>query len=532
MPKKSDQLAGGFDTENTGGVLTGLLAEEENFDRRAMLRLGTWGVASVGAVIIAVLANQSAIKIRRDEVAALDLTRQSMQISAIARESQNEARRLASAIDTLNTDRDRMYTRLTGVEQGLESVTGAIAKQKAAAPSPPATPAPPSVGAAPAANQPSPSPQPVAQNTPAEPAPTVGPVATTTASALAAEKARAEARKSAGPVAAVALATPAPTPSPAPSAAPSPAPMTTSAMPVMPRSMMVPPDPATPKLIVAEPPAKLAAPMPVPAASSTPTPSQAAAIAGPPPQATPAPVPAPVPAAIPGRTAAVEKIAPAAATAASAPIEVKRTEFGIDVGGANSVAGLRALWRGLLKYKSNAPLAALQPIIVIKEANNGLGMQLRLVAGPLSDAAAAARICATIGSRERSCETTVYDGQRLAIKADDAPASTDSISAKPTPERPTADKSSADRPAADRPAADRTAADKPASERAPERDPTEPAAEKPGAKPGSNKYFHHRGSYVPAKRAAAPAAPEEPPKPESSTVSSFFSNRLHPQAQP
>ena len=120
MPKKSDQLAGGFDTENAGGLLTGLLAEEDNIDRRAMFRLGTWGVVSVGAVIVAVLANQSAIKTRRDDVAALDLTRQSMQISAIARESQNETRRLASAIDTLYSDRDRMYTRLTGVEQGLE----------------------------------------------------------------------------------------------------------------------------------------------------------------------------------------------------------------------------------------------------------------------------------------------------------------------------------------------------------------------------------------------------------------------------
>ena len=201
----------------------------------------------------------------------------------------------------------------------------------------------------------------------------------------------------------------------------------------------------------------------------------------------------------------------------AAPIEVKRTEFGIDVGGANSVAGLRALWRGLLKYRSNTALATLQPIIVVKEANNGLGMQLRLVAGPLSDAATAARICATIGSRERSCETTVYDGQRLAIK-DDAPASTEAISAKPAPEKPSAEKPTAD---------------KPSSERAPERESSEPASEKPGAKPGSNRYFHRRGSYVPAKRAAAlvtlPAAAEEPAKPEASGISGFFSSRLHPQ---
>ena len=46
----------------------------------------------------------------------------------------------------------------------------------------------------------------------------------------------------------------------------------------------------------------------------------------------------------------------------SAPkIALRRTEFGVDVGTANSVNGLRALWRGLLKSRSNAPLATLQP---------------------------------------------------------------------------------------------------------------------------------------------------------------------------
>ena len=144
-PKKSygkeERPSGGdFETENTGGVLSGFLAEEEHLDRRAMLRLGTWGVASVGAIIIAVLANQSSSRLRRDEVAAADLSRQAQQIQSVARESQNETRRLASAIDTLNGDRDRLYSRLTTLEQGLDSVTGAIAKQKTVA-TPPATPA-------------------------------------------------------------------------------------------------------------------------------------------------------------------------------------------------------------------------------------------------------------------------------------------------------------------------------------------------------------------------------------------------------
>ena len=104
-------------------------------------------------------------------------------------------------------------------------------------------------------------------------------------------------------------------------------------------------------------------------------------------------------------------------------VSVQRTEFGVDVGSANSLGGLRALWRGLLKSKSNAPLATLRPIIVVKESNSGLGMQLRLVAGPLADAAAAAKICAVMIESERTCETTVFDGQRLSMKAEEAPAS-------------------------------------------------------------------------------------------------------------
>jgi hypothetical protein len=112
----------------------------------------------------------------------------------------------------------------------------------------------------------------------------------------------------------------------------------------------------------------------------------------------------------------------ASETAPAKVATVLRTEFGVDVGGANSVGGLRALWRGLLKSRSNAALTTLRPIMVIKEGNNGLGMQLRLVAGPLSDAAAAAKICAGLIENERPCETTVFDGQRLAMKADEPSA--------------------------------------------------------------------------------------------------------------
>ncbi len=164
----------------------------------------------------------------------------------------------------------------------------------------------------------------------------------------------------------------------------------TPAMPLMaPKSMMAPPDSAAAKLI--EPEARASA------ITSAPIPEVVAA--------------APL----------ADKAAPDASEATSPKVAVQRTEFGLDVGGANSIDGLRALWRGLLKSRSNTALVPLRPIIVLKERSNGLGMQLRLVVGPLNDAAAAAKICVALVERAQPCETTVFDGQRLAMKADEQP---------------------------------------------------------------------------------------------------------------
>jgi hypothetical protein len=374
MAKDSDHLAGSFDTENTGGFLTGLLAEEDNFDRRMLWRLGSWGAAAVGTVVVALMTNQSPIGLRRDQVAGTDLTRQSQQIQLVAKESQNEARRLASAIETLNGDRDRLFSRVTVLEQGLDSVTGAIARQNPAAASPQVA------ATASAATEPPPAPQ-----TPVPAAPAVSPVAA--APATSAEKPAVDTATRQNPG-------PAPVPFVAQGTANSPG--TPTAMPLMAsKSILAPPDAAPAKLIKPETPANTVTASPMP-----------------------------------------EVVAPVASAddaerdppwAASSKVAVQRTEFGVDVGGANSLGGLRALWRGL---KSNAALSALRPIIVVKESNTGLGMQLRLVAGPLADAAAAAKICAALLESQRPCETTVFDGQRLAMKAGEPPASV-----KPAPRR-------------------------------------------------------------------------------------------------
>ena len=128
MAKDSDKLRRGFDIGETGGALSGLLADDEELDRGALWRLATWAAVSVGAVIVALIANQSSIGVRREQSASADLLKQAQQLQLTAKESQNETRRLASAVDTLNSDRDRLYSRVAVIEQGLDSVTGTIAR--------------------------------------------------------------------------------------------------------------------------------------------------------------------------------------------------------------------------------------------------------------------------------------------------------------------------------------------------------------------------------------------------------------------
>jgi hypothetical protein len=447
LAKNSDHLSGGFDTDNTGGVLSGLLADEDELDHRALWRIGSWGVGAVAAVVVAVMANQSSLGLKHEQMAAADLSRQAQQIQTAARETQNETRRLANAIDTLNGDRDRLYSRVTGLEQGLESVTGAFNRQVSPAGAPPGpttlttepqtSPAPgPAPVAAPVVTAPPPD-KPVAKTTAPEPGPATlssvakdppktEPVKTEAAKEFARAAAKIEAAKiEAAKIEAaksevakaetaktelaktelaktdqaktnlpkiemlkvdVANTDPAKTDPAKPDAAKSPG--TPSATPlVAAKSFMAPPDPAAAKLIEPGKPASVVAASPIPEVVAT-----------------------------------APAVSDEEADEATAPkVALHRTEFGVDLGSANSVSGLRALWRGLLKSRSNAQLTPLRPIIMIKEATNGLGMQLHLVAGPLNDAGAAAKICAVMTENGRSCDTTIFDGQRLTLKADDVP---------------------------------------------------------------------------------------------------------------
>src|SRR5712691_1152694 len=115
------------------------------------------------------------------------------------------------------------------------------------------------------------------------------------------------------------------------------------------------------------------------------------------------------------RPATADRAAPAepAGDPAAAESVATRTEFGVDVGGALNFDGLRVLWSST--RGSNAALfEGLQPVVAVRENSRTKAVELRLVAGPLANAEAAARICATLSAARRYCQPVAYEGQRLA----------------------------------------------------------------------------------------------------------------------
>jgi hypothetical protein len=150
----------------------------------------------------------------------------------------------------------------------------------------------------------------------------------------------------------------------------------------------------------------------------------------PPPEVAPV---ASIPAAVPERAApaAPAQPAPPPAQAAIAPAPPPqqavaapaepaldgtpaRTEFGVDLGGAPNLAALRNAWERIRRTHSSS-LEGLRPVIGIRDGRGGQ-VELRLVVGPIGNAANAAKLCATLAMAGLSCQPTTFDGQRLALR--------------------------------------------------------------------------------------------------------------------
>ena len=103
------------------------------------------------------------------------------------------------------------------------------------------------------------------------------------------------------------------------------------------------------------------------------------------------------------------------APATPAPDNAGKPEFGLDIGSAGTIEGLRALW-ATAQRRHGAVLEGLKPIVHLRDSRRPGGIELRLVAGPLPSAASAARLCATLTAAGAACQPSVFDGQRLAAR--------------------------------------------------------------------------------------------------------------------
>ena len=189
---------------------------------------------------------------------------------------------------------------------------------------------------------------------------------------------------------------------------------TTIEQPFSPVTALPPRPPAAPQpVLAAAQPAPVFAPVrqpPQPAAAPAPAPGPASTtLAGLPP--TPTPPAEEITGTVDTQDAAVplpeprpEKAGPAA-----------RRQFGLDLGGAPSEAALRLVWTGAMR-KHGTLLQTLRPVVLNREQPQGGGVEYRLVAGPIANAAKAARFCAAITGTGGVCQPTMYEGgQKLAI---------------------------------------------------------------------------------------------------------------------
>jgi hypothetical protein len=111
-------------------------------------------------------------------------------------------------------------------------------------------------------------------------------------------------------------------------------------------------------------------------------------------------------------------VSPPASEPLAAPAHIPnatKTEFGIDLGSASTVEALRTAWTLALRRHA-VLLQGLRPLVQTRERPRAAGAEFRLIAGPIANAAAAARICATLTASGAVCAPAVFDGQRLAVR--------------------------------------------------------------------------------------------------------------------
>jgi hypothetical protein len=331
------------------------LIQTKPFDLRALLRLATWGCVAATALMLAVLSASMATKHQAlaPSTTALQVPAATVQLTTRQTEPDKAPHQLSEAVSGLTADRDRLVARIASLERNLEDVTGSI-KQQAAPPA--------SVSAQTSMHAP------------------------TTAPAPASVPARESMPAQASAPASGAAAAPRPIPTLAPTAT---APTPSSPAPPAPRSQVQPEKEKVTPAAATAPPAATPPPTPPPGAIAA-SPSAPAA----PPAAAPPPT----------RVANLPE--------ASDPEGKSRiVDFGLDIGGATTFDGLRALWNSVRNNTADL-FEDLHPMVAVRE-NKSRGVDLRLVVGPVASSEAATQMCATLLAARRFCQMTIFEGQPL-----------------------------------------------------------------------------------------------------------------------
>ncbi|HZS64316.1 MAG TPA: hypothetical protein VFA53_07460 [Xanthobacteraceae bacterium] len=103
------------------------------FDRRALIRVASWGTAAAAALAVAGLSTLSPTAAQR----IADASEPQRQAALEQQSHETETRRLNEAIRLLAADRDRLMNRLASLERNVDDMTGSINRQTQQPPVPP-----------------------------------------------------------------------------------------------------------------------------------------------------------------------------------------------------------------------------------------------------------------------------------------------------------------------------------------------------------------------------------------------------------
>src|SRR5262249_56973103 len=96
---------------------------------------------------------------------------------------------------------------------------------------------------------------------------------------------------------------------------------------------------------------------------------------------------------------------------AAAPAPNTQTEFGLDLGGAATLDGVRQRWV-TVKANFGPLLSGMYPIAAHERRAGSTGY--RLVVGPLPNSAAASSLCAHFTAARTACRSAKFDGEQIA----------------------------------------------------------------------------------------------------------------------